>query len=266
MIRLWRKRPNGERVHPGKRWAKLSRDGKVKAIADGPTHVVSSQLYGHDDVRAALEELTYYKCAYCETPIAQFDWDVEHYRPKGAVQGAVNHPGYYWLAYDWDNLLPACTYCNQSRREKPIYRVAAVMPAGGKMNQFPLSDETKRAMSPADALSREAPLLINPAKENPEPHFGYLPDGTVFATTGSVKAPVTITILRLNLYRLRRARLEALKDFITVLEMRENAKKQGKHAAVIELEPIVERLHADTKLYAGIKRYFARNPTAYGFA
>ena len=67
------------------------------------------------------------KCAYCEQVVTgDQHGDVEHYRPKGAVTDAENqtvyvvvdgqhraHPGYYWLAYDWKNLLPACIRCNQ---------------------------------------------------------------------------------------------------------------------------------------------------------
>lgn len=65
------------------------------------------------------------KCAYCEKTITNQYGEIEHYRPKSGVlhenrspvylesEGAViPHPGYYWLAYDWHNLLPSCTICN----------------------------------------------------------------------------------------------------------------------------------------------------------
>jgi hypothetical protein len=63
------------------------------------------------------------KCAYCEQKIySDQHGDLDHFRPKGAVadenyepvmiavDGEVkDHPGYYWLCYNWKNLLPSCT-------------------------------------------------------------------------------------------------------------------------------------------------------------
>ncbi|MEF9674035.1 hypothetical protein QNM99_25505 [Pseudomonas sp. PCH446] len=43
--------------------------------------------------------------------------DVEHYRPKGAVSEDASHPGYWWVAMDWDNLLPSCIDCNRKRKQ-----------------------------------------------------------------------------------------------------------------------------------------------------
>src|SRR5258707_9682786 len=68
-----------------------------------------------------LVNVFYRKCAYCE-----FDYlpaaygDAEHYRPKGqvSIDGAIvhidgkPHPGYYWLAYHWKNIVPSCEKCN----------------------------------------------------------------------------------------------------------------------------------------------------------
>ena len=49
--------------------------------------------YKEDAVTEALEALFFRKCAYCESAydIVQ-PVDVEHYRPKGAVDGAEGHP------------------------------------------------------------------------------------------------------------------------------------------------------------------------------
>jgi hypothetical protein len=42
------------------------------------------------------------------------------------------HPGYYWLAYEWTNLLPSCYDCNSFRRH-------GTMKAGpGKNERFPV--------------------------------------------------------------------------------------------------------------------------------
>src|SRR5579872_571430 len=61
-----------------------------------------------------------YKCAYCERICKA---DIEHYRPKKAVDEEAQHPGYYWLCYEWSNLLPSCITCNRE---------------GSKHNHFPV--------------------------------------------------------------------------------------------------------------------------------
>ena len=80
------------------------------------------------------------KCAYCETPMVRATLHAEHYRPKGRVtqngkkvkikddqDQEQTHPGYFWLAFHWTNLLPACEWCNT---------------VNGKRNEFPIPNTT----------------------------------------------------------------------------------------------------------------------------
>ncbi|WP_314961798.1 hypothetical protein [Bradyrhizobium cosmicum] len=70
------------------------------------------QAYKAEGVKKRLEELFHGKCAYCESLYAsQAPVDVEHYRPKGRVKDEHAHPGYWWLASEWTNLLPASITC-----------------------------------------------------------------------------------------------------------------------------------------------------------
>ena len=61
-------------------------------------------------MRDALFALFNGKCAYCESrddPLAPLN--VQHHRPEGgalALDGAFSPDHYWWLAYDWENLLP----------------------------------------------------------------------------------------------------------------------------------------------------------------
>ena len=72
----------------------------------------SSSRYGHNIVRKELEYLYLGKCCYCETKINPVSTaHVEHFRPKSKITG-VNKNGYYWLGYEWSNLLLACPSCN----------------------------------------------------------------------------------------------------------------------------------------------------------
>ena len=113
-------------------------------------------------IREVLKRLQHNKCCYCESkPAATSAGRIDHFRPKGAVrQGKGSdrlYPGYYWLAYRWDNLVLACDECNLK-----------------KSDYFPLEDPGQRARSHLDPLDREAPLLLNPYREtNPGEHLAF---------------------------------------------------------------------------------------------
>eukprot|EP01034_Spumella_vulgaris_P009128 gene9128-11597_t len=85
--------------------------------------------YKHEEVKRRLDALFHGKCAYCETFYsASAPVDVEHYRPKGAVSENPNHPGYWWLAMSWDNLLPSCIDCNRKRNQR-VFLVSSSLSA-----------------------------------------------------------------------------------------------------------------------------------------
>jgi hypothetical protein len=71
---------------------------------------IRQTLYGHSSVVSKLNNIYNHKCAYCEA--YEPEPEVEHYRPKKGVTGEV-HEGYYWLCYEWSNLMPACHDCNK---------------------------------------------------------------------------------------------------------------------------------------------------------
>jgi len=140
------------------------------------------------------------KCAYCEAPIAADQpGPIDHFRPKGRVTNANNHvimvqvpggsqeahPGYYWLAYDWENLLPACTDCNSpSRKKSSDGRLL------GKWDRFPVTGT--RATGPEDDLAQERPLLINPTVEDPGQHLRIDSNGIYRELTERGKACIEI--------------------------------------------------------------------------
>jgi hypothetical protein len=127
------------------------------------------------------------KCAYCESPYRAVDaCDVEHYRPKGGVTEAPDHPGYWWLAATWANLLPSCPACNQ-RRKHGMYRLGMTLEefegelarrpstTMGKGNSFLVRGGNWIETEDGD-LSVEDPLLINPCEQDPEQHFEWVFD------------------------------------------------------------------------------------------
>src|SRR5207253_16064 len=106
-----------------------------------------ASIYGAKAVKKALIEAQHSKCCFCESKTG-YDGDVEHFRPKAGYQqapkGRLLRPGYYWLAYTWDNLLLSCSACNQRH----------------KRNLFPLTNPNQRAKSHADDVTLETPLFL----------------------------------------------------------------------------------------------------------
>lgn len=178
-------------------------DAHPRHYRDGrKTFDLNSGIYGHRSVKKLLLEGQSGKCCYCERKILPSDFgDVEHFRPKRGVRSrssrALLRPGYYWLAYDWGNLLVSCGVCN----------------TGWKMSHFPLRNERHRARSHGDALDRETPVLVDPASEDPRDHIRYDGDSPYARTE---RGQTTIEILGLRRGDLREVRKDLL-DTLTLL-------------------------------------------------
>lgn len=142
----------------------------------GTDKAFTFNAYKAPDVKAALYKLTGGKCAYCESKIyGSGAREVEHYRPKGGIQGVV-HPGYWWLAHSWFNLLPTCRDCNKSLKQHivtatmTITQVEELLSKGamhlyGKGTQFDI--QGPRAVGTRCVLENEDPLLIDPCRRDP---------------------------------------------------------------------------------------------------
>lgn len=168
-------------------------------------------------VTEQLLEIYHDKCAYCETK--EFAPDVEHYRPKKGVTEAANHPGYYWLCYEWSNLIPACHFCNARK---------------GKKNQFPLIAENNRVGLPSflqngdldeaacqaqnPPLIDEMPFLFNPEIDDPSPHFQFDTNGKIEGIDSESRAEKTIEICDLNRQNLLYRRQTLLDQLVTPLK------------------------------------------------
>ena len=246
-----RRDPVGVLIRPGANWDARSEKATDSARRDAKDHEARADVYADDEVRAALEELFHGKCAYCGST-AGATWDVEHFRPKGRVHERPDHPGYYWLAYAWPNLYAACQPCNQRRRDKPTWGNPTEGPAAGKVDQFPLADESMRAMKPGDDLSAEDRLLIDPCEDDPEGYLAYQPNGQIFARGGAPKGETSIEVYALQRKRLVERRREVWDTAVehlrliqslenagmnepaaTSRKLLEDAKERGEHAGVV---------------------------------
>lgn len=247
------------------------------------------KLYGDRDIRQQLSKLFHGKCAYCESVYASTaPMDVEHWRPKKAVDRVLGSRkrtnqiiGYYWLAADWDNLLPSCIDCNRERNQ--VIDGDGNLSKGGKQNYFPVHNDDffcLRENAHDEWLNEgdhEVPLLINPCLEDPEAFFRY-EDGLVFPlpdldSLEMQKAKTSIRVYGLNRSELVRqrfewqllihARLFSINHLVHLLGLLE---RDGARSSVIELTMSIleherselELMQSPQKPFTGMSRQLIR--------
>lgn len=196
-----------------------------------------------------LEHVFHERCAYCESPL-EFDrylGDAEHYRPKGSITWRddpakprvkarcalpdgteIEHPGYFWLAYEWRNLVPACAACNSGKgkvdqfpvRHTHLLQLDDAMLAAEAQGCLPEQDaievpkSSKRYFLHSSALdARERPLLLNPLNPTPDRdptrHLRYGVGGVVVAVDDSALGRNSMGVYQLERGRLQKRRQEA---------------------------------------------------------
>lgn len=213
--------------------------------------IFDSKLYGHVTVKSRLLQDQEGKCCFCEAKIDHISYgDVEHFRPKGGwVQNEepLNTPGYYWLAYEWDNLFLSCQLCNQRH----------------KRNYFPLINPNERALSHHHDLNLESPYFIHPTHENPEDFIEFaeeVPKGRDMGNRGKN----TIAALGIDREKLNEQRREKL---FPIFDLYKLAKGIPETTPEIKKEAwhTVKKYYAESLLdktqYASMLRcFFRQNP------
>jgi hypothetical protein len=177
------------------------------------------------------------RCAYCETHVRPAQpGNVDHFRPCGGVKQADGTPrqtpGYFWLAYHWDNLLLACTTCNTSR----------------KRDLFPLRRPHRRARQPGQDDENAEPLFINPVSENPRDHLRYR-GAVAYAFRNSDRGRTMRDIFQLNTNRVlsghRRDHLAMFENTVRVAEHHADPRIQAEAEALV------------TRFLAGDSQYYS---------
>ncbi|BDW96650.1 hypothetical protein MACH10_23350 [Thalassospira tepidiphila] len=210
-----------------------------------PSKSFNFKVYKSYEIKKSLEEIFHGKCAYCETHYSSSQpMDVEHFRPKSAVAEDKEHPGYWWLAMSWDNLLPSCIDCNRKRKQRiPSGDLSEVqltfgnsafsnerVENSGKKDSFPILDTGSRAVKIIDDLALEKPLLLNPCEDDPDLHLNFYWDRQTMVSLivpakiddenlaefqgknkSSLKGAASIQVYGLNRLGLVQARTEVLR-------------------------------------------------------
>lgn len=151
-------------------------------------------------IKDHLHTVFHGKCGYCEVAIDDVDQGVvDRFRPYAGIRDKKEYyPDlYWWLTFKWDNLVYCCKECSQY-----------------KANYFPIIGT--RAITEKDDLSKEEPLLLNPCRDDPEPHFDYGIKGRITGLTE--KGVQTIDLLRLNRLTHLNKRLQARAQMITIVD------------------------------------------------
>ena len=206
-------------------------------------------VWRNDKVRNALASMHGGRCCYCErlrdrTP----ESDIEHFRPKTEISDEdPSKPGYWWLAFEWDNLFLACKTCNESY----------------KKTQFPIAGTRARGLG--DSLEAEEALLLDAAANDPEAAIGF-----DFRTADDVwaygigeecqRGNTTIAVCGLNRTGLRRERSQTRQTLVLLARMMVQAQQNGVTPTIKQVgKRIREMTSSKSEVhFVGMRRAFFR--------
>lgn len=239
------------------------------------------KAYSGNDVIDALRRLFHGKCAYCEKTIERGAREVEHYRPKGGVEDP-DHPGYWWLAHSWTNLLPSCGPCNKGLHQHVVtvdmtvedvekLQAEPAVKLMGKANNFPVG--AARLTAKAEVHDVEQPRLLDPTRCEPSEHlrWSHASDFSVLTPRidsgqPSIEGEETIRCLALNRVGLVEARTKQLNILraqrVRIMEKLEQSRALPKGLQTLAMQLILHSVE-DMQLHCGPEMEFSAMATAF---
>jgi hypothetical protein len=206
----------------------------------------------------ALNEWYLLKCAYCERIYAL---DVDHYRPKAEVRGEDNElireEGYYWLCYEWSNLIPACITCNRQggKGSKLPYLVGGVQVTNPTFTAAGALDKTACAITNL-SFRNELPALLNPeVDQHFENYFSFSNDSDlqgirINGIDPDRRGEITIKLCNLNRPETRRDRMQnVIRPFINSVASLIDLNRKGSRTQIgfkRDIEVLLQKLYDDT--------------------
>jgi uncharacterized protein (TIGR02646 family) len=186
---------------------KIAFDAATSDYMAGKKSFQFTDAYKSQPVRDSLTKSHHNKCCFSEAKFTGDFSHVEHFRPKGRVDelstNKKQYPGYYWLAYSWDNLFLCKARINSSH----------------KKNYFPLKTGTSRNRTHLDT-NLEEPILIDPSKEDPRDFIKFL-DNEPYGVDERGKLNIELLGLRHSEFseaRLKKlVELKILRDLVDLL-------------------------------------------------
>jgi hypothetical protein len=212
---------------------------------------IRKSIYASKAVKAKLEASHHGKCCYCETiiPKPYAHSYVEHWRPSRSSRQVRDKkrmwPGYYWLAYSWDNLLLSCFPCNSTF----------------KNDLFPLVNPVERARHHRMRVEDETPAILKPdGGTNLRDHITFHKEVPVGLTPLGRK---TIEVLGLDSpkHELRRDYLEDIKRRRELsIRLMRSADPLFRNYAEIERKFVEEAVRPEKPFSAMTAAYLEANP------
>ena len=121
------------------------------------------------------------KCGYCETPVEGFTgYEIDSFRPRSravGLDGTLLSDYYWWLIYEWTNLILSCPTCNKLKGSR--FPIEGARVAIGEKSE--------------EKLLEERPLLLDPGTDFPEEELSFDDIGKVASDTN--RGRVTIDVL-----------------------------------------------------------------------
>ena len=162
--------------------------------------------------KSAFEKLGHGKCWFTEANATVSDYAIEHFRPKNKtdlirskddyherrITPDIN--GYWWLAYELDNL-----------------RLAAYKPNQLKACYFPLRSDSAIATADNNSWRRELPILLDPCVQSDVYLLTFdgiepIPSNTDPTSIEHIRARISIKIFGLKHDRLKKARARLFEE------------------------------------------------------
>ncbi|MCT4614120.1 MAG: hypothetical protein N4A49_04495 [Marinifilaceae bacterium] len=205
----------------------LAKDKISDSIYKGIRQENGRRIY---EVRDLLKKIFHNKCAYCESRTNKPE--IEHYRPKKEVYEDPTHPGYYWLCYEWTNLLPSCRYCNTEGGKGNYFPIAGTRQYAAPLDQNNLDKNACKISS--NELLNEKPLLLNPEVDEVENYFSFKITGEIIGIDSKNRGNKTIKICNLNRDDLLKNRQDIIdKHLENIEDIIENATDNFNHIEIL---------------------------------
>lgn len=242
MIKIERSKPETEQWQAWRQKCARQRERILNEVAEGKKPKVS-------DVYKAEKEtfISVYggRCGWCEKKVTSAQLgQIDHYRPKAGVSDtdwanvqfsrggrSGDHIGYYWLAYDDDNLVYCCQSCNQ----------VAPGRQWGKGTRFPVIGF--RAEEPGEE-AQEEPVLLHPCLDDPAEHLVVDRTGVMTVVNDSERGRATISLLGLNERGLPAERADVFNNIMMRFDyIMAQRHERGLEATMTQLQNLKQQVH-----------------------
>lgn len=135
----------------------VQKDGEsVEDFKKRRIDIINNHSFLWANVKGIYEKFFGCKCWYSESKNPGSSKDMDHFRPKAEVFEDDSHPGYWWLAFDWENYRYSCQFSNRLKKN-PETAIT-----GGKGSHFPLFENGSKACRPTDDHKSENHVLLDP--------------------------------------------------------------------------------------------------------